>query len=45
MYIASSNDLSLLTLNLPFKVILRRLKLFSDVLSENAATFQKTDEN
>ena len=39
MYIAPSSDHSLLTPNLPFKVVLRDLRLFSDVWSENATLF------
>ena len=49
MYIAPSNDHSLLTLNLPFKVILRRRFwhcFLYTVWSENyCCTFPKIDEN
>ena len=41
MYIAPSSDHLLLILNVPFKVILRKLRLFSDVWSENIALFKK----
>ena len=42
MYIALSSDHSLVTLTLPFKVILRKfLRLFSDVWIENAALFKR----
>ena len=37
MYVAPSSDCSLLILDLPFKVILRRVRLFFDIWSENAA--------
>ena len=46
MYVAPSSDHSLLTLNLPFKVNLRRfevVRLFSDVWSENVALFVHVD--
>ena len=44
MYIAPSNDHLLLTHKLPFKVILRKFEVVSS-WSENAALFQKIDEN
>ena len=45
MYIAPASDCSLLTLNLPIKVILRRFELFSDVWDKNNALFKKIREN
>ena len=48
MYIAPSSGHVLLNLNLPFKLILRRFRLFSDIwsaaLSENAALFKRPME-
>ena len=41
MFIAPSSDHSLLTLNLSFKVILRKLRLCSNVWNENAADFKR----
>ena len=41
MYIAPSSVHELLNVNLPFKLILRRLRLFSDIWSENAALFER----
>ena len=41
MYIAPSSDHSMINLNLPFKVILRRFEVVSDVWSENAALFKR----
>ena len=45
MYIAPFSDHLLLTLNLPFKVILRMFEVFSDVWSENAAPFKRMTKN
>ena len=46
MHVAPFSDCSLLNLSVPFKVIQRGLRLFSDVWSENhAALFKKIDEN
>ena len=45
MYIAPSSDWSLLTLDLPFKVILRRFKVVFWCLEWECCTFQKIDEN
>ena len=44
MYIAPSSGHISLNFNMPFKLILRRLRLISDVLSENAALL-KIDGN
>ena len=41
MNIAPSSGNKLLNLNLPFKMILRGLRLFSDVWSQNAALFER----
>ena len=45
MYIACSSAHSLLTLNLPCKVILRRFGLCSSVWSESAALFKRLMKN
>ena len=44
MYIAPSSGHEVLNRNLPFELILRRLRLFSDVWSENAALFERLME-
>ena len=45
MYIAPSSDHSLLTPNLPFKVILREFEVVFWCLEWECCTFQKIDEN
>ena len=45
MHIAPSSDHSLLTLNLPFNVILRKFEIVSRCLEWEWCTFQKIDEN
>ena len=41
MYIAPSSSEPLFNLNLPFKSVLQRFELFSDVWSENAALIKR----
>ena len=41
IHVATSSDCSLLTFILPFKMILRRFEVFSDVWSENTANFKR----
>ena len=44
MYIAPSSGHILLNLNLPFKLILKRFEVVSDVWSENVALFERLME-
>ena len=44
MYIAPSSGHISLNFNMPFKLILRGLRLFSDAWSENAAFFERLME-
>ena len=45
MYIAPSSDHSLMTLNLPFMVLIRRCEVVFWFLEWECCTFQKNDEN